>query len=387
MSAKQYYLVKRKDRLTKGKPTYYCRFRDESGALLPWKSTGETSKTRAENWAIGQIKQGEILTRLNLTFGRYAAKWWTKDCEYTRRKRARGKSISPGYADAMRTYLDRHILPYFKNKLLNRITPADIEHWLLSLRDKKTRDGYLSPTTVNHCLTNLKIMLKEAARLGLLSSSPAAFIERLKEKPKVKTILSLEEVRALFRESSIEKIWGGDMKHFTLNLLAASTGLRMGEVQGLQVRHVHPDYIEVVQSWARKHGMKNPKWNSQREIPIASRTSKYIYSLIHYSPFQEPEDFVFWGADRQSPIAHDVILKMLYRAFENIGITPEQRKARNITFHGWRHLFNSVCRGRIPDYKLQRLTGHRTIEMTERYTHVNLDDFREVMEIQGELLS
>jgi hypothetical protein len=43
MAKKRWYLVRRKDKRTNGKPTF-CRFTDESGNLLPWKSTRETTK-------------------------------------------------------------------------------------------------------------------------------------------------------------------------------------------------------------------------------------------------------------------------------------------------------------------------------------------------------
>ena len=71
-------------------------------------------------------------------------------------------------------------------------------------------------------------------------------------------------------------------------------------------------------------------------------------------------------------------------AFERIGISPEERKNRNITFHSWRHFFNTYFRGRIHDSKLQNLTGHRTDTMTDHYTHFSIEDFRDVMEIQEE---
>lgn len=59
MAKKNYYLIRKKYRLTNRKPTYYVRFRDADGSLLPWRSTGETSKTRAELWA--QAHLGEAV--------------------------------------------------------------------------------------------------------------------------------------------------------------------------------------------------------------------------------------------------------------------------------------------------------------------------------------
>jgi len=44
-------------------------------------------------------------------------------------------------------------------------------------------------------------------------------------------------------------------------------------------------------------------------------------------------------------------------------------------------------RGKIHDAKLQRLTGHRTQEMTEHYTHFNIEDFGDVRERQEEYFS
>ena len=71
-----------------------------------------------------------------------------------------------------------------------------------------------------------------------------------------------------------------------------------------------------------------------------------------------------------------------YKALENIGISSEARKERNITFHSWRHFYNSLMRGKIHDAKLRQLTGHKTLAMTDHYTHFNINDFKDVLSIQ-----
>jgi integrase len=382
MSQKLYYLVKRKDKLTEGKPTYYCRFRDENGTIGTWKSTGENSKTRAELWAIGRIKKGETTSKENITFGLFSLGWWTPDCLYTKRKRARGKSVSPAYADVQRIYLNKHIMPFFKDIKLARINQPMIDRWLMGLNKK----GTISGTTINHCLTVLRIMMKEAVRRQLITIDPCALVEQLKETPKEKTILSLDEVKAIFKLNDIDRIWGGDLTNYTLNLLAAMTGMRMGEVQALQIQHIHSDCVDVVFAWSRNYGLKEPKWNSTRIIPITKTLSDRLQELIQDSPYTEPEDFIFYGHERNMPIPHKDILTALYKAFEAIKITPDERKKRNVTFHSWRHLFNSLARSRMPDYKVQKITGHRTIEMTDHYTHASLEDLREVLDLQNEMI-
>jgi len=383
MAHKPYHLHKRVT--TKpGKYIYYVQFYDDSGKRLNAISTGQTSRAAAEVWAFDHLKKGTIPVRNYLTFGNYAEDWWIWDkCKYIEGKLARGGYCSRSYANTMRTYLDQHILPYFKNIKLQTLTHDLINNWVLDLRNKPGRGGNpLSPTTINHCLTCLKIMLKEAVTRGLLSRNPACFVGGLKEIPKTKSILELEEVRELFDRKNIYSVWSNDLLHYALNLLAASSGVRMGEAQALQIRNVRTNYIEIEYSWDRKYGLIPPKWQSQRSIPIPSKTSDCLFELIDKSPYRSSDDLIFWGFDRNTPIRNELILRSLYRALNIIGISPEERSRRNITFHSWRHFYNSVMRGKIHDYKLQKLTGHRTNEMTEHYTHFRLEDFNDVREIQ-----
>jgi integrase len=133
-------------------------------------------------------------------------------------------------------------------------------------------------------------MLKEAVRRGYIVKSPATGIKQFAEKPKEKEILTIEEMRALFQDENIDRVWNSDLFHYTLNLLAASTGMRMREVQGLQVQHVHNGYVEIRYTWSRKYCLKEgAKWGSQREIPIPLKTNQRLQDLINYSSLKTQE--------------------------------------------------------------------------------------------------
>jgi hypothetical protein len=93
MSQKEFYLIPRKDKLTKGKPTFYCRFRSRDGGLLPWRSTGFTSRTAAENWAIQEVKTGREAVLRTLAFRGFAEGWWTQSHSYVQGRLARGRDI------------------------------------------------------------------------------------------------------------------------------------------------------------------------------------------------------------------------------------------------------------------------------------------------------
>ncbi|KPJ64393.1 hypothetical protein AMJ44_12910 [candidate division WOR-1 bacterium DG_54_3] len=358
---------------------------DEHSNILNAKSTGQTAKAAAENWAYeqlrrrqtksfvnmeakevvdGAIREGkiepskrefwekkfrenpisvkEIIRNLpvgfqfgkdetEISFGEYARDWWIwGKCEYIKRKLARHKSVSPGYADAMRSYLNHHILPYFKDKGLHQITTAMVEDWLFSLTKKTGRTGAnLSATTANYCLTALRIMFNEAVKRGYLKVNSVLSIEPLGESPKTKGILTIDEVRNLFRDDGIEETWNGELPFFTINLLAASTGMRMGECLALKVGKVFKEHLSVHHSWSRRYGLKEPKSSSYRNIPIPRKTSAYLHELIRMSPYQEPEDLVFFGENNSIPIYQKIVLKHLYMAFERIGISSEERKTEH----------------------------------------------------------
>lgn len=194
-------LVGRKKRVI-----FYVQFRDENGKRLPGRSSGQSSKSAAEVWAIEQLAKGIIPTKANLTFSRYAEPWfiWGK-CEYIQRKMDRGISISRGYADTRRINLVKNILPFFGSNKLTSIKPYMVESWI-----KELQKSSLSPATINICLRTLKLMMKEAMRKGYIDRDPTEYVGNLKETRKQRAILTLAEVRQLFDKQNMEQIWGGN---------------------------------------------------------------------------------------------------------------------------------------------------------------------------------
>ena len=161
---------------------WHVRFYDEEGNRLAGRSTGQTSKSVAETWSHEQLKRGLVSPPKDITFGRYAENWWINErCPYIQGKKARGFELSRTYANDMRAMMMNHIFPYFQNLKLQKINARLFERWTLDLRNKiGGHCNKLSNTTVNRCLTCLKIMFKEAVRLDYLHKSPADAILPLK---------------------------------------------------------------------------------------------------------------------------------------------------------------------------------------------------------------
>ncbi len=379
--AKLFYLHKR----TGKKPVFYVQFRGENGQISSAISTGQSSKSAAERWAFDFLKKGGSLpTQGRLTFEQYAADWWIfEKCPYCRAKMARGFHISRAYAAVRRSYLNRYVLPEFGAVKLSDINPRKIEAWLMRLKDL----GTLAPATCNRILGTLKVMLAEAVRLQIIPMNPTGPIGDLKETPKPRGILDVDAMRQLFDPARAAEIWGNDPRHYTANLLAASTGMRLGEVQGLMRKYVHPSHIEVMHSWNDTFGLSQPKWNSAREIPIPSKVAGCLQALMASSPYQEPEDLVFWSRDGAHPLTKTTLLAGLRRAYTRSGIPLADQKSRNLCFHSWRHGFNTLVRGKVPDEQLRRVTGHKTIAMSDQYDHARAAQLGDVLAAQEILFS
>jgi integrase len=285
-----------------------------------------------------------------------------------------------GYRKVRRSWLENHVLPRFKEVKLSRLTTRMIQAWVMELRK-----GKLSATTVNHALRTLKIMLGEAVRLGYLSADPAKSVRQLKETPEERGILTLEEIRRLFDEKKLGKVWDGDFRHYALNLTAASCGLRLGEVLGLTVQYVHPEYMEIERAWGQVDGLQDPKWHKSRLVPLPSRTSAALQRVIEQSPYRDPGDLLFYGERQDRPIAHQVVLRRFYAALGAIGIEEKDRLERGIVFHSHRHAFNTFCRGKVPDELLRAVVGHVDERMTERYFHPGLEAIKELAKVQDSI--
>jgi len=376
MARKPFYLVARKDVQIKGRPVFYCRFRNAQGDLLPWKSTGETSRTRAELWALGRIGESKE-RRESIILEAFVKDFWSPEGAFARARSDHGFTLSKGYLEIAEGYTRNHLVPAWGTFRLRELTPGKIDAWIVRLR----REGELAPATVNKLLQTLRTIMGQAVAEGYLSENPAAFVKPVKAERSGRGILTPAEVSRLFASPTA---WA-DFRHYVINMLAVTTGMRMGEVRGLLVENVKADHVQIHHSWEEGHGLKPPKYNSIREVPISSHVAGALSRVIRDT---KPDSIVFYGeAAKDRPLTKSCIEHNLYRALVAVGISELERRRRGIVFHSNRHFLNTFLRSRgVPGSKVRQITGHRSPRMSDLYTHFRVEDFSEVVEAQEELL-
>ncbi len=287
--------------------------------------------------------------------------FWADDGQYAAARRARGRSISAAYLYNNRLLIQNHAAPWIQEHAatlrLRDVRPDHIEAMVMSLHQGRT----VSARTANTVRQSVAVPMAEAFRLGLIQSNPAVRAPKLAEERSERGVLSLAEARTV-----LGLPWP-DRAAYIANLLAASTGMRLGEVQGLIIDAVGDGEIEVRQSWAPMEKLKDPKWKSRRTVPVPCHVEQLLRDLATGNPWGD--GLVFFGASRGRPYARRKLTAALEHAIEAAGIP----KDRHVTFHSWRHFFNSQMRDRIPDHALRQLTGHRSEAMTDRYTHITAE--------------
>jgi integrase len=87
------------------------------------------------------------------------------------------------------------------------------------------------------------------------------------------------------------------------------------------------------------------------------------------------------------PVSRGTVSKTLYKAFEKIGISDEERRKRKLSMHGWRHFLNTtLLMANVSDSKVMSVTGHLSEKEKEKYTHFDTTKFTEVIDVQEKLL-
>ncbi len=358
---------------------WYVRYKTADNTFTTAKSTGQTSWNKAENFALDYLHNGQIVLRENVNFEEFSKGFFDWSGSWATDKRVRGMRISERHCIQLEQTLKGLILPAIGKMRLALIDRAVIKNFRNDLFNQK-----YAGATINHALSIIKIILETAEEQSLIRGIPR--IDRAANNTNHKGILTIDEVRKLFTTE-----WP-DFRSYAASLLAASTGLRLGEVLGLVISDYHPNdkFIHCRRSWDQAFRKLNQttKTGRARNVFIPQTVINALDRLIATNPYpMTDESFIFY-ADKSStyPTEPKIITNNFYKAMASIGIAEETRKERNITFHSHRHFLNSLLiNANIPLQKIQSITGHLTAEMTQHYYH--LDDMQDVQKVQEELFS
>jgi integrase/recombinase XerD len=146
-------------------------------------------------------------------------------------------------------------------------------------------------------------------------------------------------------------------------MLLLDTGLRIEEALSLQ----HED-MDLDNCLIRVHG----KGQKQRQVPFSMELRRILWKYIH-AVAQHPQAFLF-----STRVGGKLSQRNMLRYFKLLGQKLHIDGVR-FSFHTLRHTMAvNYIRNGGDVFRLQRILGHATLEMTRRYVNLQTADLREV---------
>jgi integrase len=177
---------------------------------------------------LGQLQHGDLVEPTRLTVADYLTEHWLPLAK---------RSIRPSTWDSYNRTLRNHVIPRIGDVNLQNLTAAHLDRLYTELLNGGRKDstvGGLSPKTVRYIHTTLHKALKDAERKQLVTRNVAGAADA----PKNRTAGSSELMTWSGEEVGIFLNALRDHRLYAAYVVAASTGMRRGEVLGLRWRDV-----------------------------------------------------------------------------------------------------------------------------------------------------
>jgi integrase len=206
----------------------------------------------------------------------------------------------------------------------------------------------------------MRVAIRDIIKREDLTWDPFLRIKQAPEKLNEKGILSFEEVSALIC-SPVKS----PQSRLAL-LLGMLCGMRRGEIRGLKWADVQDDVINIKNNWQDLEGIKKPKYGSAGIVPLPASAKDILDGLKKKTYVKE--QLVFESSQyKGKPVSNNFFRYSLKKELISIGISAEEQKRRNITFHSLRHTFITLGRlAGISDLEIQALARHKNSGMMNR---------------------
>ena len=342
-------MVNRKD----GPAVWQFRWseKDSCGARVQRKRVIGTVE-RYPNEAAVRSAVAVLLTELNsdkLRMGRHSITVAQLYDHFEQRELAKDNTWrSYATKKTYRAYLNRWILPHWRQYELAEVRTIHVESWLRRL-----------PLAKSSCakIRNLmSVLFNHACRYELFDRNPIYLVRQSAKRRRTPTVLMPVEIRALVDNLSI--------RERTLVLLAVSTGLRQSELFGLKWGDI--DLVQGAMNVTRSivYGVVGPckTESSQKPVPVHPLLADALSDWRKQCAYTKPDDWVFASKCHRGrlPFWGQAILRKYVRPVaQRVGIQ------KCIGWHTFRHTYSTLLRSVGTEFKvMQELLRHSTLRST-----------------------
>lgn len=240
----------------------------------------------------------------------------------------------------------------FGDRYIDELRKADVASFVA-----RQKASGLKPPTIRRYLATLSSMLTFAARCGWLGQNPMIGFDKrsVPEPPPRSRFLSKQEFRQLHDAAE---------PHLRpLLVFAVNTGMRLEELLSLKWEQVDLDRREV--------RLTVTKSNRPRVVPLSDGAVAVLVAISRLGQSR----FVFTNAKTGHRF------KTIKRSFRT---ACRRAGLRDVRFHDLRHTFASwAIQSGVDLYRLSRILGHTTLQMTTRYAHLTTSTLHDAVRLMA----
>lgn len=352
----------------KGRWYPITRHRQPDGTYKQRSHGGFATKREAQmilNEAINRMNKGVYVEPTKITVRQYLAEWLP---EFER-------TVRPSTFESYANNIDWHVLPALGEQRLQALTAAQLNDLYGQLlgAGRKDGNGGLAPKTVRYVHGIIRKALADAVDAGLLVQNVATRAKPPKPKAakaKEMQTWNAEQLRAFLNHVSQDRL-------FALWRLAASTGMRRGELAGLRWDSVDLDAarVSITQTLVSVGYRVVPgDAKTQKGVRVVDLDDVTVAALRRHRTAQLQEQLA-WGpayagsghvfTREDGSLVHPQRISQMFKALARAAELPV------IRFHDLRHTHATLAlRAGVPVKIISERLGHADVAFTmNTYAH------------------
>lgn len=221
----------------------------------------------------------------------------------------------------------------------------------------------LKPASVNHFLRDVRTFLNWCMDSSREYVKPPFKVEMVRGQEETLKIYTAEEQKALIERPDRRNVMSGEWRTWAIVNWILATGNRASTVCNVK--------IEDLNFTRREINLRHTKNKKAQTIPMSTALETVLKEWIRkFRANAQPSDYLFPNVSNEK-----LTTNALRLSFERYA---EARGVNHANIHGLRHTFaREYILNNGNTFALQKLLGHKTVAMTQRYVTLFSDDIKE----------
>jgi len=274
------------------------------------------------------------------------------------------KSISTTKVDTVKYY--KKFLSKIKDFLINQgiYSVIQINNDILYKYVTQEKSRGLKNNTINKSIDCLRYCLSYCHKLGYINENPMNNFEKLPNDDIETVTVDKNLLKRIFNYLRSRERTAINIQNHLIFLLLIDTGIRRRELINIRTENINLDKCFIY--------LTHTKTNRNRYIFLSEETVHVLKEYLNSMPnFNE---FLFVNTTNHKQMTDSKINWLVKKIKEDLKIPDNV----SISPHKFRHTYATMCLNNGADIiHVQKLLGHTTLRMTQRYLHKSYDELKQ----------